>query len=131
MLAFEQFRDAGPVVGEIESFIETNGAGTEHFGDHVNVGLPCEDVWVREVEWLSENDAIVGPGERIVAGGEPDLAEACRSVHDFEEHVPGVVAVEHERIGDEVGGDVSDVRFCQNRRRGFEIEWRGAGVDRD
>ena len=131
MHAFEQFCEAGPVIWKIESFVDTNGVGVEHFGDHVIFILPFEDIWIREVKWLFENDAIVGPVECVVAGGEPDLAEFRFTVHDFEEHVPGVVAVEHERIGDEVGGDVSDVRFCQNRRRGFEIEWRGAGVDRD
>ena len=131
MLAFEQFRDLGPVVWKIESFVKTNCAGVERFGEHVILVLPFEDVWVREVEWLFENDTIVSPVEGVVAGSQSDLAELCRSVHDFEEHVPGVIAAEHERIGDEVCGDIGDVGTGQDRPRGLKIEGRNAGVDRD
>ena len=108
MVAFEQFRDLGPVIWKIESFVEADGVGSEHFGDHVIFILPFEDVWIRKVEWLFEYDAIISPVERVVAGGEADLAESCFNIHDFEEHVPGVIAAEHEWIGDEGGGDIGD-----------------------
>ena len=112
MRAFEQFHDLGPIAWKIESLVETNDVGSEHFGDHVIFILPFEDVWVREVKWLFENDAIVCPVKCVVAGGDPDLAESCFNIHDFEEHIPGVIAAEQKWIGDEGCRDIGDVSLC-------------------
>jgi hypothetical protein len=96
---------------EVNGFVEANGPGAECLGNHVDSALPFEDVWIREMKGFLENDALIGPCEAVITRSETDLSALCFSVHDFEEHVPGIIAPKHEWIRNEFRGYVGDDVF--------------------
>src|SRR6185369_10637720 len=127
--SFDRSCDLRPAKREGDGLVQANRAGVDCLRNHVGGVLPFEDVWIRKMKWFSDNAALVGPGAGIVTGGERNFTASGFSVHDFKKHEPGVVAAQHEWIGDERGGYVRDVGFRQHGAIPIEFERRRTAVD--
>jgi hypothetical protein len=80
--------------------------------DHVAVAVRFKNIWIAQVERLCQNNTAIRPVESVLALRETDLAAAELPVHDFEEHIPGAISRNHERVGYESCQSVGYVGAC-------------------
>src|SRR4030081_681264 len=98
MWAGDEVFDQGPFVREGRCPIQTHCVGSKSFRSHIKIIFPSEDVRVRKMKRLLQDDSFVVPVKTIAAGGAADVALVGPIIQDLEKHVPQAVDVDHEWI---------------------------------
>src|SRR6266550_9229226 len=99
--SLDQPAGRGPFVWESHRLVELNGFEFQRLWNHVVLSLPRENVGVRQVKRLFENDLLVFPNPSILARRQPNFASVGLMIENFEKHVPAIVGSHDKRIGHE------------------------------
>src|SRR4029077_6092504 len=74
MLARNQLFYHCPMVRKRCGAIETDSLCAKSLRDHIEIIVPLEHAWIREMKRLFEDDPFIAPGEALNAGGAANLA---------------------------------------------------------
>src|ERR1035437_7872053 len=131
-LPFDKGHDIFPIVRKVLCLIKADAIRLSTLGNHQVFVLPLEHHWIREMERFAKDNALIVPLSAILARSKSDLAFPSQGVHDFEEHIPYRVLLNHERISDEVSFNIGDVsggeHWILDIGRVAKVQWRGAFI---
>jgi hypothetical protein len=104
-----------PPVRESLRPVQLNGAEAKGLGNHVVVVSRAKNIGIRKMKRLAQNESGILPREAVFTRRQTDLSARGRTVEYFVKHPPPVRFPHHERIRDEIGGEVRDMVARENR----------------
>src|SRR6476646_3372786 len=90
-----------PSVRESRGAIETHGISAQRFRGHIEIVFPAENVRIRKMKRLLQDDPLIPPSETVAACGAANIALVALIIQDLKKHVPQTIELHHERISDE------------------------------